>query len=259
LEEISSMTNNNAKSANQANSLMQDTNRVVTEANRSMEELTQSMTEISKASEATSKIVKTIDEIAFQTNLLALNAAVEAARAGEAGAGFAVVADEVRNLAMRAATAAKDTSTLIEGIVKKVNDGAGLVGKTDDAFKQVTESSLKIGSLIAEISSASKEQADGITQVSKAVSDMDSVVQQNAAGSEELSSQANELSSKVEIMLEIVEGEKSRRTDIRLGAHPMKPLALKVKKPGKIPARPGSEVRPEQMIPFDEDKEFDDF
>ncbi|MCP4646444.1 MAG: methyl-accepting chemotaxis protein, partial [bacterium] len=175
-------------------------------------ELTKSMEEISKASEETSKIVKTIDEIAFQTNLLALNAAVEAARAGEAGAGFAVVADEVRNLAMRAAAAAKDTSALIEGTVKKVGDGATLVEKTNEAFKEVTDSSAKVGALVAEISSASKEQADGISQVTTAVSEMDTVVQQNAAGSEELSSQADELSSKVGIMLEIVEGEKSSGT-----------------------------------------------
>ena len=103
---------------------------MVERANGSMTELTQSMDDISKASDETSKIIKTIDEIAFQTNLLALNAAVEAARAGEAGAGFAVVADEVRNLAMRAAEAAKNTSALIEGTVKKVKEGSD-VGRTD--------------------------------------------------------------------------------------------------------------------------------
>ncbi len=255
LEEISSMTNNNAENANQANTLMQDTNRVVTDANQSMGELTKSMEEISKASEETSKIVKTIDEIAFQTNLLALNAAVEAARAGEAGAGFAVVADEVRNLAMRAADAAKDTSELIEGTVKKVTDGAVLVEKTNDAFKQVTDSSAKVGSLVAEISSASKEQADGISQVTTAVSEMDTVVQQNAAGSEELSSQADELSSKVGIMLEIVEGEKSERIGKPVPQQP------KWSRTGnkKMVAHNPKEVRPDQVIPFDEDGEFENF
>ena len=91
------------------------------------------MKEIAQASADTQKIVKTIDEIAFQTNLLALNAAVEAARAGEAGAGFAVVADEVRNLAMRAAEAAKNTSGLMEDIVRKVKNGEKLVGVTNES------------------------------------------------------------------------------------------------------------------------------
>jgi len=257
LEEISSMTNNNAANANQANKLMQDTNRVVTDANKSMVALTQSMEEISNASKETSKIVKTIDEIAFQTNLLALNAAVEAARAGEAGAGFAVVADEVRNLAMRAADAARDTSELIEATVKKVNDGANLVERANEAFKQVTQSSAEVGSLVAEISSASKEQAEGIAQVTKAVSEMDSVVQQNAAGSEELSSQAEELSNKVGIMLEIVEGEKSDQANVQKTTQSMKILYSEGKKQTRLVARPkgAKEVRPDQVIPFDDDFE----
>ncbi len=259
LEEISSMTKNNADNADQANTLMQDANHIVTDANRSMKELTQSMAEISKASEETSKIVKTIDEIAFQTNLLALNAAVEAARAGEAGAGFAVVADEVRNLAMRAADAAKDTSQLIEGTAKKVNDGASLVEKTNEAFQQVTESSAKVGSLVAEISSASKEQADGINQVTTAVSEMDQVVQQNAAGSEELSSQADELSSKVGIMLEIVEGEKSGGSNVKRITHGMKSIESKKAGAKAIAANQNTEIRPEQVIPFNEEEEFKNF
>jgi methyl-accepting chemotaxis protein len=216
LEEISSMTKSNADNADKANKLMQDVNTVVVDANKSMGALTVSMAEITKASEETSKIVKTIDEIAFQTNLLALNAAVEAARAGEAGAGFAVVADEVRNLALRAADAAKNTSELIDETVHKVTEGAGLVKKTNDAFQEVAQSSSEAGSLVAEISSASREQADGINQVTTAVSEMDTIVQQNAAGTEELSSQANELQGKVDIMLEIVEGEQSENTQGRM-------------------------------------------
>jgi methyl-accepting chemotaxis protein len=204
MEEMASMTRQNAQNAGNADGLMRDTNQVIDSANSSMHQLTRSMDEISKASEETSKIIKTIDEIAFQTNLLALNAAVEAARAGEAGAGFAVVADEVRNLAMRAAEAAKNTAQLIEGTVKKVNDGSRLVSGTSEAFGRVAESARKVGTLVSEITQASREQSNGIDQVNIAISEMDKVVQQNAANAEESASAAEEMNAQAEQLKEYV-------------------------------------------------------
>jgi methyl-accepting chemotaxis protein len=165
-----------------------------------MAQLTASMNEISKASEATSKIIKTIDEIAFQTNLLALNAAVEAARAGEAGSGFAVVADEVRNLAMRAADAAKNTADLIEGTVKKIQEGSQIVDKTSSEFSRVASSSIKMSELVGEIAAASSEQSQGIEQLNKAVSEMDQVVQRNASNAEESASASQEMNSQASQM-----------------------------------------------------------
>jgi methyl-accepting chemotaxis protein len=162
------------------------------------------MDEISHAGEETSKIIKTIDEIAFQTNLLALNAAVEAARAGEAGAGFAVVADEVRNLAMRAADAAKNTASLIEGTVKKVSEGSELVSGTNDAFQKVAQSASKVGELVGEIAAASNEQSQGIGQINTAVTEMDTVVQQNAANAEESASASEEMTAQAEQMKQMV-------------------------------------------------------
>lgn len=186
LEEMSSMTRQNAKNADHANSLMTTATTTIDNANKSMEKLILSMNEITSASEETSKIIKTIDEIAFQTNLLALNAAVEAARAGEAGAGFAVVADEVRNLAMRSAKAAKNTSELIQGTVKKVFDGSELVGQTNSEFTQVAANVTRGSELVQEITEASKDQAKGIEHITIAISEMDKVTQQTAASSEEV-------------------------------------------------------------------------
>jgi methyl-accepting chemotaxis protein len=192
------MTKHNADNASAADNLMKQSRQMVDRANGSMTELTQSMVDISKASDETSKIIKTIDEIAFQTNLLALNAAVEAARAGEAGAGFAVVANEVRNLAMRAAEAAKNTSALIEGTVKKVKEGSELVERTNTAFSEVSKSAAKVGDLVAEIAAASGEQAQGIVQVNKAVSEMERVTQQSAANAEESAAAGEELTAQAE-------------------------------------------------------------
>ncbi len=221
MEEMASMTKSNAKNAGNADGLMKEANHVVTAANSSMGLLIRSMEDISKAGEETSKIVKTIDEIAFQTNLLALNAAVEAARAGDAGAGFAVVADEVRKLAMRTAVAAKDTAALIEGTVKKVNDGSTLVAAANDSFIKVAENAGKVGALVTEIAEASREQSKGIEQVNLSIAEMDKVVQQNAADAEESSSaaddmsiQAQQLKGYVDELLVLVIGKKIMQPDI---------------------------------------------
>ena len=271
MEEMSSMTRKNAENASHADNLMKEANEVVTSANSSMGQLTTSMEEISKASEETSKIIKTIDEIAFQTNLLALNAAVEAARAGEAGAGFAVVADEVRNLAMRAADAAKNTAELIEGIVKKVGGGSELVSTTNEAFGKVAESAGKVGQLVAEISEASSEQSNGIEQVNKAITEMDKVVQQNAANaeesasaSEEMNAQAEQLKDYVGDLVGLVSGSgKKGSTTTSMKDAPVKSVTAR---PKAVPTQKktmlghnSEEVRPDQVIPFDDDDDFENF
>jgi methyl-accepting chemotaxis protein len=238
-----------------------------------MGQLTSSMGQISTTSEETSKIIKTIDEIAFQTNLLALNAAVEAARAGEAGAGFAVVADEVRNLALRAAEAAKSTSGLIEGTVKRIKEGSELVTKSRGDFEEMARSTDAVGKLVAEISTASREQAEGLEQVNRAVGEMDKVVQRNAASAEEsassaevMNAQAAEMKRVVQELVELVGGLRgeSETPSVQIGHKPnTRTLSshAPVSAPAhhKLSARPqAGTVKPEEVIPF-EGEGFKDF
>ncbi|MBN1382995.1 MAG: Cache 3/Cache 2 fusion domain-containing protein [Deltaproteobacteria bacterium] len=198
LEELSAMTKTNADHAKESKGLMLETKRVVEKVDQNMKNMADAIQEVTSTSEQTGKIIKTIDEIAFQTNLLALNAAVEAARAGEAGAGFAVVADEVRNLAMRAAEAAKSTSSLIENTIKSVKNSNQLTLMTQEAFKENMEFSEKMGMLIDEITAASEEQAQGIGQINTAVAELEKVTQGNAANAEETASASEELNAQAE-------------------------------------------------------------
>jgi len=238
MEEMTVMTKQNAEHADNADILMKESTGVVDNANDSMKGLILAMEGISSASEETHKIVKTIDEIAFQTNLLALNAAVEAARAGDAGAGFAVVADEVRNLAIRSAEAAKNTSGLIEGTVRKISEGSELVQQTEAAFSNVKSSTSKAGALVAEIAVASDEQAQGISQVNETLIQMDSVVQQNSSSSEESASASRQLNSQAELMKSVIQNliglvgsqkktsagrTRKKQTDQNVGSAPRSP------------------------------------
>ncbi|MCX8131046.1 MAG: methyl-accepting chemotaxis protein [Clostridia bacterium] len=211
LEEISSQTRQNAENANQANFLAESARTNAMQGNGQMKEMLKAMDEINDASGNISKIIKVIDEIAFQTNILALNAAVEAARAGQHGKGFAVVAEEVRNLAARSANAARETTDMIEGSIKKVEGGTKIANETAAALNSIVEGVTKVANLVSEIALASNEQATGIAQINQGIMQVSQVVQTNSATSEESAAASEELSSQAELLREQVSRFKLRK------------------------------------------------
>ncbi|MBC3889711.1 HAMP domain-containing protein [Acetobacterium paludosum] len=217
VEEIASQTRLNADNANQANELAEHTKNNAIAGNNHMQQMLRSMEDISDSSNNIYKIIKVIDEIAFQTNILALNAAVEAAKAGQNGKGFAVVAVEVRNLAARSANAAKETTALIEGSIKKVEGGTKIANETATALNQIVESIEKVYTLINDISVASNEQAIGVEQINQGIVQISNVVQATSATSEETAAASEELASQAELLKEQVARFRLRRNSFLEG------------------------------------------
>ena len=204
IEEISAQTKMNAKNATNANEIAERAKMNAENGYGQMKEMQHAVDEINNASTSIYKIIKVIDEIAFQTNILALNAAVEAARAGQHGKGFAVVAEEVRNLAARSAKAAKETTDMIEGSIKKAETGTKIANETAEALNKIVENTVQVADFIAQIAIASNEQSEGIAQINAAVMQVSTVVQTNSATSEESASASEELASQAEMLKEQV-------------------------------------------------------
>lgn len=211
VEEIASQTRLNAQNATQANDLADNAKLNAVQGNDQMKLMLKSMDEINDSSNNISKIIKVIDEIAFQTNILALNAAVEAARAGQHGKGFAVVAEEVRNLAARSANAAKETTDLIEGSIKKVEGGTKIANETASALVKIVDGIEKVSNLVGDIAVASNEQALGVDQINQGIGQIADVVQTTSATSEETAAASEELSSQAEMLKHQVARFKLRR------------------------------------------------
>ncbi len=203
--QVAEQTKENATNSNKANELSSKAKSDAENGDKQMIEMIGAMNEIKESSANIAKIIKVIDDIAFQTNILALNAAVEAARAGEHGKGFAVVAEEVRNLAARSASAAKETTDMIDSSIKAVEEGYKMANETAGALGKIVEGVTDAVEIVGMIAEASNEQADAVNEINSGVEQISQVTQSNTATAEESASASEEMAGQAQLLKGMIE------------------------------------------------------
>lgn len=202
VEEITSITRNNANNAVKMSELGQLVQKSVLQGEEQANQTAKSMEEINDKVSQINESIEVIDQIAFQTNILSLNAAVEAATAGEAGKGFAVVAQEVRNLASRSAEAAKEIKELVQNANEKTAEGKSISDNMIDGYKKLNNNMTETIKIIDDVSSSSKEQILGIEQINDVINMLDKVTQENANEASQISEIANDVSTMAHELVE---------------------------------------------------------
>jgi methyl-accepting chemotaxis protein len=200
VSQIAEQTKQNAQNANNANKISTSVKVDANQGNSKMKYMLKAMEEIKNSSNNINSIIKVIDDIAFQTNILALNAAVEAARAGEHGKGFAVVAEEVRNLAARSASAAKETTDMIDLSISKVNEGYSLANETADALQKIVQGVEETVNIVEAIAEASVQQAAAVSQIDDGINQISQVTQMNTSTAEESASASEQMASQAQYL-----------------------------------------------------------
>ena len=185
MDSISSKTHENAKSADDANSISMRASGLANEGKTEMKGMVGAMADIDRSSREVSKVVAVIRGIADQTRRLALNATIEAARAGDRGRGFAVVAEEIRRLATLSAESVDESSRLVNETLKRVETGNQSVINASGALDRIVEVIHDISRQMERIKSASSRQIDEIERTLTNLESVDNMVQNTASSAEE--------------------------------------------------------------------------
>jgi methyl-accepting chemotaxis protein len=122
-----------------------------------------------------------------------------AQRSAESAKTTAALITQSQEAAGRGLEVADEVGSIIQEMVESIQ-------KVSQIVNEVTAASEEQVQMLNDISGASREQAKGIEEVNKAVSQLNDVTQENASNTEESAATVEELSAQAKLLTETIEG-----------------------------------------------------
>lgn len=110
----------------------------------------------------------------------------------------------MRTLAARSAEAAKETTGLIEGSIKKVEIGNGIANETATSLQTILERIEEVTGIVSAIAKGSNEQATTIAEITQGIEQVSQVVQTNSATAEQSAAASEELTGQAEMLKQMI-------------------------------------------------------
>jgi predicted nucleic acid-binding Zn-ribbon protein len=219
----------NTELASKAADIAHTTKSEFQEGYNAIRQMNETMQEIDSMSGNIMNIIKSIDDISFQTQLLSLNASIEAARAGQMGRSFAVVASKVGELAKESKDSADETSTLLEGMIKRFHEGVEMSRRTASAMDKFLDGLNKIIDVVG-------ETKDGLTGDSRNLNELSTTAQMVSGSSNNKKYLAEEIISVSAEMEDIFKSGGIAKRDVTPAAKPYTPVQKPAAAPAPAPA-----------------------
>ncbi len=158
VENITALTEERKRSA-------EETKQVVADGSEQMSEANDTFRSIARDIDDILEIIEIINGVSEQTNLLSMNAAIESAHAGEAGKGFAVVAEEIRRLAESTSENASRVDRTLRSITDRFRQAFEASDVSTRTFERIQQEFGTISGFLEEISQSMNELSTGSSQV----------------------------------------------------------------------------------------------
>ena len=199
-KEVKDISSRTKKIGTESILVVNELNQRTKESLEMANEINGDICELNDSSKEIEKIIEVIKSISDQTSLLSLNASIEAARVGDAGKGFAVVANEIKKLSDQSKEATMMIANIVNNIQKKTSSTVKLVEKannifneqersvsnTDDAFRNIIESTDNISLQIENVIVLMNDMYSYKEKTIKAVENISVLAEESSAATEEV-------------------------------------------------------------------------